>query len=395
VADKVDVVSEAVFNLGSQVQEETSIKPDSEDVHELKGVEFVTQRVSGGVARGSGVGVSNAEARVKQGVGVVQSQGGVGVRSKTSPAVEEQQYIDPSILRSQLNEDEKVMMREILDATIVPMKEAVVSTNREIKELTGAIKTLVGAAGTPDGGGGDPDDDPRRPKRVPGKDRGKPTSRKKGKHRDDDPSSSSSSSSEESSDSSGRDKRRKSKLPDGPAKTIDLFNKKAKRRESIAPNDHLHPAKFPKSGGLEDMLVQIARPNMTEKMSMYTMKQELTEKELPPLVGTLDVHRVFLFLNRVADVERTNIYPVFIAKHISPTILTVLEHQIRTHRDDKFYAQYHKLKAAKTRHILYGGVQNLTNVEVFKVFRWEIRPLSKKAMMDVLRRSVYPAKYYE
>jgi len=36
----------------------------------------------------------------------------------------------------------------------------------------------------------------------------------------------------------------------------------------------------------------------------------------------------------VADVERTNIYPVFIAKHISPTILTVLEHQIRTHRDD-------------------------------------------------------------
>jgi hypothetical protein len=143
------------------------------------------------------------------------------------------------------------------------------------------------------------------------------------------------------------------------------------------------------------MLVQIARPNMTEKMSMYTMKQELTEKELPPLVGTLDVHRVFLFLNRVADVERTNIYPVFIAKHISPTILTVLEHQIRTHRDEKFYAQYHKLKAAKSKHILYGGVQNLTNVEVFKVLRWEIRPLSKKAMTDVLRRSVYPARYYD
>ena len=156
---------------------------------------FITQRVSGGVARGSGVGVSNAEARLKQGVGMVQSQGGVGVRPRTSPVVEEQQYIDPSILRSQLNEDEKVMMREIFDATIVPIKEAVVSTNREIKELTGAIKTLVGAAGTPDGGGGDPDDDPRRPKRVPGKDRGKPTSRKKGKHRDDDPSSSSSSSS--------------------------------------------------------------------------------------------------------------------------------------------------------------------------------------------------------
>jgi len=65
VSDKIDVVSRAVFNHGSQDQEETSITPDSEDVHELKGVEFVTQRVSGGVARGSVVGVSNAEARVR------------------------------------------------------------------------------------------------------------------------------------------------------------------------------------------------------------------------------------------------------------------------------------------------------------------------------------------
>ena len=218
---------------------------------------------------------------------MVQSHGGVGVKPKPSPAVEEQQYIDPSILLSQLNEDEKVMMREILNATIAPVSKA-------IGELTGAVKTLVGADGAPSGGGGDPDDDPRRPKRVPGKDKGKPTLRKKGKHKGDDPSSSSSSS-EESSDSSDKNKRRKSKLPDGPAKTIDLFNKKAKCRESNAPDYHLHPTKFPKSGGLEDMLAQIARPNLTEKMSLYTMKQELTEKELPPLVGTLDVHRVFLF----------------------------------------------------------------------------------------------------
>ena len=112
-------------------------------------------------------------------------------------------------------------------------------------------------------------------------------------------------------------------------------------------------------------------------------------------MGPLDVHGVFLFLNKVADVERTNIYPVFIAKHMSSTILTVLEHQIRTHRDEKFYVQYHKLKAANTRHILYGGVQNLTNAEIFKVLRWEIRPLSKKCMIDTLRRSVYPARYYD
>ena len=29
------------------------------------------------------------------------------------------------------------------------------------------------------------------------------------------------------------------------------------------------------------------------------------------------------------------------------------------------------------------------------MLRWEIRPLSKKAMTDVLRRSVYPARYYD
>jgi len=38
VSDKIDVVSGAAYNPGGQVQEETSITPDSEDVHELKGV---------------------------------------------------------------------------------------------------------------------------------------------------------------------------------------------------------------------------------------------------------------------------------------------------------------------------------------------------------------------
>ena len=154
-----------------------AIERDAEKSRRL--LKTVSEKVSRGVERRSGVGMSNAEATVKQGVGMVQSQGGVGVRPKTSPVEEEQQYIDPSILRSNLNEDEKLMMSEILNATITPVSKA-------IGELTGVVKTLVGAAGAPDGDGGDSDDDPRRPKRVPGKDKGKPTSRNKGKHRDND-----------------------------------------------------------------------------------------------------------------------------------------------------------------------------------------------------------------
>jgi hypothetical protein len=283
-----------------------------------------------------------------------------------------------------------MMMQEILNVTIGPLRKDAASTNREIRELTGAIKTLVGAAGAPGGDDGDSSDSDRKhPKRLPGKDKGKPTAKKKGKHEDEDPGS-------DGSEDSGADKRRKSKLPDGPAKTIDLFNKRAKRRETIAPNDHLHPAKFPKSTVMEDMLTQVARPNLTsERSAMYTMKQELTEKELPMLKGKLDVSKVFIFLNRVADVERTTIYPVYIAKHISPTILTVLEHLVQTFKHDRFYAEYQKLKAAGSKRILYGGVQNLTNVEIFKVLRWEIRPLSKAMMKLVLRRSVFPASWYE
>ena len=94
------------------------------------------------------------------------------------------------------------------------------------------------------------------------------------------------------------------------------------------------------------MLIQVSRPSVTERMSMYTMKQELTEKELPTLKGKLEVHRVFMFLTRVADVERTTIYPVYIAKHISPIILTVLEHLIQMYKKDRFYAEYQKLKKA-------------------------------------------------
>jgi len=86
---------------------------------------------------------------------------------------------------------------------------------------------------------------------------------------------------------------------------------------------------------------------------------------------------------------------VFIAKHISPTILTVLEHLIQTFKHDRFYAEHQKLKAAGSKRILYGGLQNLTNVEIFKVLRWEIRPLSKAMMKLVLRRSVFPASWYE
>jgi hypothetical protein len=289
------------------------------------------------------------------------------------------------MFRSNFNSQELVMMQELLNVTVAPEIEVV-------GELAGAIKSLVGAAGAPGGGDDSSDSDRKHSKRTPGKDKGKPTAKKKGKHKDDDHSSGSSSS-DDDSEESDRDRRRKSKVAGGPAKTLEFFNKK--RRETIAPNDHLHPAKFPKSGVLEDMLIQVARPNMTEHMSMYTMKQELTEKELPSLKGKLDVHRVFVFLSKVADVERTTIYPVYIAKHISPTILTVLEHHIQTLKRDRFYAEYEKLKAVKTKRILYGGVQNLTNVEVFKVLKWEIRPKSKAIMKQVLRRSVFPARWFE
>ena len=146
--------------------------------------------VSVSVTRVSGTGVSNAEARVKQDDGVVQSQGSVEVKPKPNSAVEEQQYIAACITRSKVNDDEKVMMQETLSVAITPIKEAVVcahevvvSTSKAIGELSVVTKTLVGCVGVPDGGGSEPGDNPRRPKSVPDKDKGKPTSRKKGKHK--------------------------------------------------------------------------------------------------------------------------------------------------------------------------------------------------------------------
>ena len=44
--EKIDVLNAVVFPSGAKVQDETSITPDSEDVHEFKDMEFVTQRVS-------------------------------------------------------------------------------------------------------------------------------------------------------------------------------------------------------------------------------------------------------------------------------------------------------------------------------------------------------------
>jgi hypothetical protein len=47
VHERIDVVSEAVNARVVKVSEETTITPDSDDVHEIKGAEFVTQRASG------------------------------------------------------------------------------------------------------------------------------------------------------------------------------------------------------------------------------------------------------------------------------------------------------------------------------------------------------------
>ena len=133
---------------------------------------------------------------------------------------------------------------------------------------------------------------------------------------------------------------------------------------------------------------------MDDKVNMCTIHQELTEKDLPQLKGALDVHKVFCFLTRLSVVEQSTIYPVYIAKHMSATIRTVLEDSVQMYRDDKFYAEYHKLKDLDTKRILYGGVQNLTNVEIYKLLRWEIRPLTKAQMKQALMRSVYPANWY-
>ena len=92
--------------------------------------------------------------------------------------------------------------------------------------------------------------------------------------------------------------------------------------------DDLKPVKIPETAVVDDMLLQVERPQMKEKMAMYTLKQEITEKELPELRGDLTVHKVFLFLQRLANVEQKTIYPVYIAKHISHTIRTVLEANI-------------------------------------------------------------------
>jgi Holliday junction resolvase-like predicted endonuclease len=46
VHERIDVVSETVNARVVKVSEETTITPDSDDIHEIKGVEFVTQRVS-------------------------------------------------------------------------------------------------------------------------------------------------------------------------------------------------------------------------------------------------------------------------------------------------------------------------------------------------------------
>ena len=94
---------------------------------------------------------------------------------------------------------------------------------------------------------------------------------------------------------------------------------------------------------------------MNDKVNMYTMRQELKEKEVPQLKEALDVHKVFLFLTRVAAIERKTIYPLYIVKHISPTIQTVLEDLIQTYKDDKLYAEHQKLEALNTNRIPGGN----------------------------------------
>ena len=81
---------------------------------------------------------------------------------------------------------------------------------------------------------------------------------------------------------------------------------------------------------------------------MYTLKQEITEKELPELRGELSVHKVFVFLQKLASVEQKTIYPVYIAKHISTYIRTVLERMIYKYRKDQFCTEYEQLRAANT-----------------------------------------------
>ena len=113
----------------------------------------------------------------------------------------------------------------------------------------------------------------------------------------------------------------------------------------------IHAAKVDSDEVVDDMLLQVERPYMKEKMAMYTLKQEIMEKELPELRGELTVHKVFVFLQKLASVEQKTIYPVYIAKHISVTIRTVLERLIYRYRRDKFSAEYEQLRAVNTSYI--------------------------------------------
>jgi hypothetical protein len=239
--EKIDLLNAAVSPGGTKAQDDTTITPDSEDVHEIKSLEFVTQRVS--------EASRDMEGRAQEAVpqprnpggmpGPPRSKGKAGMSSEAQEALIEKDVkrletqdtlnVDSSMLRSRFTRDDVMMMQEIFNVTNAPLR-------KDVRELTGAIKSLVGAAGAPGGDDGDSSDsDKKHPKRLPGKDKGKPTAKKKDKHKDEDPGS-------DGSEDSGADKRRKSKLPDGPAKTIDLFNKKAKRRESLAIFPH--PAIF-------------------------------------------------------------------------------------------------------------------------------------------------------
>ena len=44
--EKIDLLNAAVSPGGTKAQDDTTITPDSEDVHEMNSLEFVTQRVS-------------------------------------------------------------------------------------------------------------------------------------------------------------------------------------------------------------------------------------------------------------------------------------------------------------------------------------------------------------
>ena len=96
VYEKIEVLTEAVFPPTGKVAEETTITPDSEDVHEIRGVEYVGQPESE-------VGKKTVEVVVPKPSGhVVQSKVPVAVEPSAKSDREIPDF-DPSVFKSNFN----------------------------------------------------------------------------------------------------------------------------------------------------------------------------------------------------------------------------------------------------------------------------------------------------